>query len=120
MTGRSHAKDIGVGNGACSQAGAHDVSDASTDAGGGSTVGFDGAGMVVRFDFHHDDPAVADINRAGVLAAELGEPWSPAVEAAWGTSLEERLTALRREEAKQARRAEGMQGADDAPAAKAG
>ena len=50
-----------------------DVAHNAADTGRGALVRLDRAGVVVRLDLHHDDPAVADVHSAGVLAAERGQ-----------------------------------------------
>ena len=48
-----------------------DVAQDSADAGRRALVRLDERRMVVAFDFEHRDPAVADVDRAGVLARPL-------------------------------------------------
>jgi len=60
------------------------------DAGGRALEGLDRRGMVVRFDFHHHAEPVADIDRAGVFGADLGQDaLTPG-----GEESEERLAVL--------------------------
>ena len=42
-------------------------------AGGGALKGFNGAGVVVALDLHHDGQTVADVHDAGVLFAGADE-----------------------------------------------
>ena len=70
------AEDVGVGDGAGGQAGAHDVADAPADAGGRAAVGLNGGGVVVGFDFDADGVGVVEADDAGVVF-EDGDAPSP-------------------------------------------
>ena len=72
---RAHREDV-----------AHDAADARRR----SFVRLDGRWVVVRFDLHHHADAVADVDRAGVLAAHLGQDARAAV----GEHSQERLAVL--------------------------
>ena len=67
-----------------------DVAHDAADAGRGAFVRLDGRRVVVRLDLHHDADAVADVDRAGVLAAHAREDARAAV----GEQPQERLAVL--------------------------
>ena len=69
MSGRvSGAEPKLVHHGDRSRPHRHDVADDAADAGGRTLVGLDVGGVIVRFHFEGDGPAVADIDDAGVFA----------------------------------------------------
>ncbi len=53
-----------------------DVPDDPADAGGGTLERLDRARVVMGLDLQHGDQPVTDIDRAGVFARPLGDPWS--------------------------------------------
>ena len=67
-----------------------DVADDAADACRRTLVGFDGGGVVVRFDLHHHAQAVANVDCSGVLRTAPGED----VRAFGGEQAEERLRVL--------------------------
>jgi hypothetical protein len=71
---RSEAERVEDGD----RAGAHreDVAQDPAHAGRRALERLDGAGMVVRFHLQHDQQAVADVDRAGVLAGALHDAWA--------------------------------------------
>jgi hypothetical protein len=72
---RAHREDV-----------AHDAADARR----GALVRLDGRGVIVRLDLERDAPAVADVDDAGVLLADLGEQARPL----GGKEAQERLAVL--------------------------
>ncbi len=68
--GVGDAEDIGVGDGFGGEAGAEDVADDSARAGGAAAVGFDGAGVIVGFDFEADGVGFVEGDGAGVVGED--------------------------------------------------
>ena len=71
---RREAEDVGVAKRLGAQAGPHGIADHSSDAGVGTAVGFDGAGVVVCFDFKYHVIIVIEFDDTGVVREDLHAP----------------------------------------------
>src|SRR4029079_16988694 len=68
------AENVGVGDGAATQAGAEDVANDAADAGAGPAVGFDGGGAVVRVDLDAGVEVVGEPHNTGVVGEDADAP----------------------------------------------